>query len=63
MFKIGTIVSYRGCLHVVVGTTPISVTPALLELEDTDSGRTRRVRRDDPQLVVETTKRLPADDE
>jgi hypothetical protein len=63
MFRIGTIVSYRGRLHVVVGTTPISVTPALLELEDTESGRMRRVRRDDPQLVVETTKRRPMDDE
>jgi hypothetical protein len=63
MFKIGTIVSYRGRLHVVVGTTPIGVTPALLELEDTESGRIRRVRRDDPHLVFETTKRLPADDE
>jgi hypothetical protein len=27
VFKIGTIVSYRGRLHVVVGLTPMSVTP------------------------------------
>ena len=41
----------------------MGVTPTLLELEDTQSGRIRRVRADDPQLVVEPTKRLPADDE
>jgi hypothetical protein len=63
VFEIGTIISYRGRLHVVVGITPMSVTPPLLELEDTDSGRIRRVRGDDPQLVVEATKRVPADDE
>ena len=63
MFTIGTIVSYRGRLHVVVGITPMSVTPALLELEHGESGHIRRVRADDPQLVVETTKRLPADDD
>jgi len=63
MFEIGTIVSYRGRLHVVVSITPRSVTSPLVELEDTESGRIRRVRGDDPQLVVETTRRLPADDE
>lgn len=63
VFEIGTIISYRGRLNVVVGVTPIGVTPTLLELEDTQSGRIRRVRGDDPQLVVEPTKRLPADDE
>jgi len=42
--------------------TPMSVTPPLLELEEIESGRSR-VRVDDPQLVVEETKRLPADDE
>jgi hypothetical protein len=41
----------------------MSVTPSVLELKDTESGRIRRVRGDDPQLVVEATKRLPADDE
>jgi len=63
MFEIGTIMSYRGRLHVVVGSTPMSVTPPVLELEDTESARIRRVRGDDPQLVVEATKRLQADDE
>lgn len=62
VFEIGTIISYRGRLNVVVGVTPMGVTPTLLELEDTQSGRIRRVRGDDPQLVVEPTKRLPADD-
>ena len=63
VFEIGTIISYRGRLNVVVGVTPMGVTPTLLELEDTQSGRIRRVRGDDPQLVVEPTKRPPADDE
>jgi hypothetical protein len=48
VFEIGTIISYRGRLHVVVGITPMGVTPPLLELEDTESGRIRRVRGDDP---------------
>ena len=39
MFKIGTIVSYRGRLHVVIGVTPMSATPQLVELEDRESGR------------------------
>jgi hypothetical protein len=63
MFEIGTIISYRGRLQVVVGITPMSVTPPLLELEDTESGRIRRVLGGDPRLVVEPKKRLPADDE
>ena len=63
VFEIGTIVSYRGRLYVVVCITPMSVTPPLVELEDTESGRIRRVRGDDPQLVIEATRRLPADDE
>jgi hypothetical protein len=63
VFDIGTIISYRGRFHVVVGITPMSVTPPLLELEDTESGRIRRVQGDDSQLVVEPTKRPPADDE
>ena len=61
-FEIGTIVSYQGRLFVVLGVTPMSVTPALLELEDTENGSTRRVRADDPELVVGVTKRPPADD-
>jgi hypothetical protein len=43
VFKIGTIIGYRGRLHVVVGVTPMSVTPQLVELEDRESGRIRRV--------------------
>jgi hypothetical protein len=60
--EIGTIVSYRGRLYVVFGTTPMSVTPTLLELEDTENGDTRRVRADDPELVAEVMKKPPADD-
>lgn len=62
LFEIGTIVSYQGRLFVVLGVTPMSVTPALLELEDTENGSTRRVRADDPELIVGVTKRPPADD-
>jgi hypothetical protein len=39
VFEIGTAVSYRGRLYVVLGTTPMSVTPALVELEDAETGR------------------------
>jgi hypothetical protein len=42
--------------------TPMSVTPALLELEDSENGSTRRVKADDPELVVGVTKRPRADD-
>ena len=62
MFKIGTIVSYRGRLHVVVGVTPISVTPQLVELEDRESGRIRRVPAGDLQLFEEPEKSLREDD-
>ena len=62
MFKIGTIVSYRGCLHVVVGVTPMSATPQLVELEDRESGRIRRVPYGDPQLLEEPEKSLREDD-
>ena len=62
LFEIGTIVSYQGRLFVVIGVTPMSVTPALLELEDTENGSTRRVKADDPELVVGVTKRPRADD-
>ena len=61
-FEIGTIVSYQGRLYVVLGVTPMSVTPALLELEDAENGSTRRVRVDDADPVVGVTKRPPADD-
>jgi len=43
MFKLGDTVSYHGRAHVVVGTDPVSVTPRLIEIEDVDSGRIRRV--------------------
>jgi hypothetical protein len=50
VFKIGTIVSYQGRLHVVVGVTPMSVTPQLVEIEGRQSGRIRRVPAGDLQL-------------
>ncbi len=62
MFKIGTIVSYRGRLHVVVGVTPISVTPQLVELEDQENGRIRSVPSGDLQLLKEAEKNLREDD-
>jgi hypothetical protein len=62
LFEIGTIVRYQRRLYVVRGVTPMSVTPALLELEDTENGSTRRVRADDAELVVGVTKRPRADD-
>jgi hypothetical protein len=58
VFKIGTIVSYRGRLYVVVGVTPMSVTPQLVELEDRESGRIRRVPAGDLQLFEEPEKNL-----
>ena len=57
MFKTGTIVSYRGRLHVVVGVTPMSVTPQLVELEDRESGRIRCVPSGDLQLFNEKSLR------
>jgi hypothetical protein len=62
LFEIGTIVSYQGRLFVVIGVTPMSDTPALLEHEDTENVSTRRVQADDPELVVGVTKRPPADE-
>jgi hypothetical protein len=62
LFEIGTIVSYQGRLYIVLGVTPMSVTPALLELEDTENGNIRRVRADDTELVVGVTIRPPAND-
>jgi len=57
MFEIGTQVKYRGRLHVVVGVTPIGVSPMLLELEDTQSGRIRQLAADDPDLEHEPVER------
>jgi hypothetical protein len=53
VFKIGTIVSYRGRLHVVVGVTPMSLTPQLVEIEDRESGRISRVPYGDLRLFEE----------
>ena len=53
IFEIGTHVSYKGRLYVVVGFTPIGVTPRLLELEDVQSGRIRELESSDPDLVLE----------
>jgi hypothetical protein len=61
LFEIGTIVSYQGRLYVVLGVTPMSVRPALLELEDTENGSIRRVRADDAELVVGVPTRPPDD--
>jgi hypothetical protein len=57
MIEIGTPVTYRGRPHVVVGVTPMGATPELLELEDIDSGRIRRVERTDPNLDIGSGKR------
>ena len=46
MFKLGDTVNYHGRAHVVVGSDPMSVTPRLIEVEDIDSGRIRRVAPD-----------------
>ncbi|MBA3736865.1 MAG: hypothetical protein H0W90_17020 [Actinobacteria bacterium] len=62
VFKIGTIVSYGGRLHVVVGMTPMSVTPQLVEIEDRESGRIRRVPAADLQLCKEPEESLREDD-
>ena len=53
MFEIGMSVRHRGLLHVVVGFTPMSVEPGLLELEDVQSGRIRLVELTEPDLKVE----------
>jgi len=62
VFKIGTTVIYRGRLHVVVGWTPMSVTPQLVEIEDRESGRIRRVPKGDLQLFKEPEKSFREDD-
>jgi hypothetical protein len=50
MVDLGTLLTYRGRLHVVVGVTPMGATPRLLELEDVESGRIRHVEWTDPGL-------------
>ena len=62
MFKIGTIVSYRGRIHVVIGVTPMSATPQLVEVEDRESGRIRRVPYGDLQPFEEPDKSLRDDE-
>jgi hypothetical protein len=49
MIEIEQTISYRGRAYVVVGVTSIGVTPCLVDLEDADSGRLRRVECDDPE--------------
>jgi hypothetical protein len=50
MVDLGTLLTYRGRLHVVVGVTPVGASPRLLELEDVESGRMRRVEWTDPGI-------------
>ena len=50
MVDLGTLLTFRGRPHVVVGVTPIGATPRLVELEDAESGRIRRVEWSDPNL-------------
>jgi len=61
VFEIGTIVSYRGRLHVVVGVTPMSV-PQLVEIEDRESGRIRLVPYADLKRFKEPEKSHRDDD-
>jgi len=53
VFEIGTIVSYRERLYIVVGVTPMSVTPQRVEIEDRESERIRRVPYADLQGFTE----------
>jgi hypothetical protein len=59
MFEIGKTISYRGRRHVVVGLTPMSVTPCLVELEDAESGQVRSVHCDDPDITFDRAKSRP----
>jgi hypothetical protein len=56
-FDIGTFIRYRGRLHVVVGVTPIGVYPRLVDLEDVESGRVRRLNPDDRLVHLESVGR------
>jgi hypothetical protein len=62
VFKFGTIVSYRGRLHAIVGVTPMSVTPQLVEIEDLESGRISRVPLADLEPFKESEE-SPREDE
>ena len=56
-FEIGTHLNYRGRLHVVIAVTPIGVRPNLIDLEDVESGRIRRVKPDDPEIDLDPLER------
>jgi hypothetical protein len=62
MVDIGTLVSYRGRPHVVVGVTPIGATPRVVELEEVESGRIRRVEWSDPDLDTAPTQTTTGSD-
>jgi hypothetical protein len=47
MVEIRDTLSYQGRGHLVLGMTPMSVTPRLIEIEDTDNGRIRSVSPDE----------------
>ena len=49
-FEIGTHLNYRGRLHVVIAVTPIGGRPSLIDIEDVESGRMRRVKPDDHEI-------------
>lgn len=52
MLNIGTTITFQWRLHVIVGITPIGVTPCMVELEDLETGRVRSVQAGDPELTV-----------
>jgi hypothetical protein len=59
MFKLGDTVNHHGRAHVVVGSDPMSVTPRLIEIEDLDSGRIRRVAPEKLQPLTAGPTRPP----
>jgi hypothetical protein len=50
--EIGMFVNYRARSHVLVGFTPMSVTPQMLELKDTDGKGVRCVESTDPDITL-----------
>ena len=58
---LGELVTYQGRRYVVVGVTPMSVTPFSLELEDPETNRTIWVEWP-PQPVERAALRLAEDD-